>query len=78
MLQQTTFPQQDREEEAHSATVGRLRSWLVAIFGFRLVETEVSRDVALQDNHFKEPESDATVLTRDFQTFAANPQRADL
>ena len=39
---------------------------------------EVPIDVAPQDNDSNESEPDATVLTRDFRTFAANPQPADL
>ena len=66
------------KKRPHAITVGLLRNWLAAIFGLMLVETEVPIDVAPQDNHSNEPEPDATVLTRDFRTFAANPQPADL
>ena len=50
----------------------------MAVFGFRLVNIGAPIDVAPQDNNFNEPVPDATVLTRDFRTFAANPQPADL
>ena len=66
------------KNRTHSITVGLLRNWLAAIFGLLLVETGVPIDVAPQDNHSNEPEPDATVLTRDFRMFAANPQPADL
>ena len=66
------------KKRPHINTQALLQEWLVAVFGFRLVNIEAPIDVAPQDNEANEPEPDAIVLKREVSFFAANPQPDDL
>ena len=66
------------KKRPHVNTQALLQEWLVAVFGFRLVNIEAPIDVAPQDNEANEPEPDAIVLKREVSLFAANPQPDDL
>ena len=66
------------KKRPHANTQALLQEWLVAVFGFRLVNIEAPIDVAPEENEANEPEPDAIVLKREVSLFAANPQPDDL
>jgi Uma2 family endonuclease len=65
----------------HSVALALLAIWLRRTFGEFFVFTEVSIDVAPEDNHTSEPEPDAIVLDRplvEFVTGNARPENLRL
>jgi Uma2 family endonuclease len=63
----------------HVIALNAVRGWLIAVFGNSFVDTEVSIDVAPEDNPTNEPQPDIIVLTRPTQEYPKdNPRPADL
>ncbi len=63
----------------HVVTMNVVRNWLIAVFGGPFVDTEVSIDVAPEDNPTSEPQPDIIVYARPSQEFPkGNPKPADL
>ena len=66
------------KKRPHANSMTRLRHWLEGVFGFLFVNTEVSIDVAPEDNPTNEPEPDIIVFKRADTEFTANPRPDDL
>jgi Uma2 family endonuclease len=63
----------------HVNALAVMHTWLLRVFGERLVNQEAPIDVSPEDNPSNEPEPDLIVLNRDFLSFrSANPGPQDL
>ncbi len=63
----------------HVVTMNAVRGWLITVFGNPFVDTEISIDVAPEDNPTSEPQPDIVVYTRPSKEFPkGNPKPTDL